>query len=174
MADVTQNAESWFDGLGSAAQGGGGNWFEPGTYKCAIVMVTRKVGGNNTNKGHKLIVAELKILEVLVALPADANYGATKRVGEVCGVVCDLNSAFPYLDMGRLKGLLDAAHGPPDPEIHGVGDAGWMKLAAAVTEPPGTALADMEVLVTATKKTTTKGKHISPVTFSAAPAPAGA
>lgn len=163
--DATQNAQDWFGGLGSAAQGGGGNYFTPGTYLAEIVTVARKVSQDPKKKSARMIVGELRIVEVLAALPADGEFAASKCAGEVCAVICNLDSAYPSLDMGRLRGLIEAAAGKPAD----TSDAGWGAYAAKVTEPPGTALATARVIVQAGKTRTRAGKAISPLTFSAAP-----
>lgn len=164
--DSTVNANDWMKGIGGASQGGGGNYFTAGTYLCEVVSISRKVSSDPKKKNARMVIGELRVVKVLAALPADGEYAASKHVGEVCAVICNLDSAYPALDLGRLRGMIEAAAGPPDD----TSEAGWIAHATAATEPPGTLLAGAQIVVTVSKTRTRAGKAICPVTFSAAPA----
>jgi hypothetical protein len=129
------------------------------------VSVARKVSADPKKRAARMIIAELRILEVAANLPADNGFPASSRVGETCAVIMNLDSGYPF-DLGRLKGLLTATLGGGIAST----EAEWLDVAAKATEPPGHALAGQRVRVTAGRKTTEKGVKIVPVTFAPIPA----
>lgn len=170
MSDVTVNAADWFAGMGSASQTGGGNWFTAGTYLCEVVSLSRMVSKDPKKKNARIIVGDLRVVEVIASLPADGDFGPSKVVGEVCAFYANLDSAYPSMDLGKVRGLIEAAAGPPEDTSTGApSTAGWASHAARATEPPGTALAGARVIVQAGKTRTKAGKPIVTTTFSAAP-----
>jgi hypothetical protein len=150
-------------GLSSAQANGGGNYFAPGVYLCEVVAITRRESQDPAKKGALLIIGELKVLETVTAFPAEGDLPASNKAGEVCSVICNLNSKFPSMDLGRLKGMLSALLGA-------VGDEEWAATADAVTAPPGTTLAGGRLVVRASPTTTRAGKRITALSFSPAPA----
>lgn len=155
----------FFKGLGSATQGGAGNYVASGEYLTEVVSAVGTTSKDPKKKGARLVIIELRVVETLVSLPAGDGYAASNRPGEICSVVCNLDSLYPSMDLGRLKGFLGAVLG----DDAASDDDGWAAVAAKVLAPPGHALAGQRVVVSATRKTTQARKQIVATTFRAAP-----
>lgn len=156
---------NWLSGLGVATQGGGGNYPRRGEYVAEIVSLLHKVSNNPKTKGHHIVVGDLRIVEVLSGYP-DSN-----KVGETVGFYADTNGAYPSLELGKIKGILEAAIGTPsDAEIdailaangrtRGPGEGAWDALAAFLLSPPGDRLAGQRVRLAGVPVTTKTGKAI--------------
>jgi hypothetical protein len=181
--DATTNANDWFPGLGGATQGGSGSYINPGTYLLAVVALTRKVSQNPKQKGARMVIAEFKVSEVLNALEKDGDFAASNKRGEHVTVIINLDGAYPTLEQGKLKGILEGAFGAmPEEECAAVlegmgvkcpkGADPWVVLAAHVTTPPGTTLAGETMLCTAGKTRSRAGKPVTTLRFAGAPAAA--
>ena len=165
MSDI-----NWADamkGLGSATQSGGSNFFGPGEYLAEVVSITRKISSDPKKRGAPMIIAELRVVEALVARAATANHPPSNATGEVCAVIVNLAGAYPSLELGKLKGILQAILGAEAATT----DDEWIALATQVTEPPGQMLAGQRLIVRGTPKPTpTKGGfYITTLTFAPAP-----
>lgn len=171
--------QSWFGALSGASQGGGGNYINRGEYVVEILDLQRKKSTDPKKLNHRLIVGGLRIVQVLTAFPAEGSLKASNVAGETVSFYADLDSAYPQLDQGRLRGILEHATGAHTPEgvaefLSGIGvdvPAGtdpWVVLGAWATEPPGDRLTGMRVRVSATPVVTKAKNVIVKMTFSTA------
>lgn len=154
---MANEAGDWFRGLGSASQGGSGNWFRQGDYLAEVVTLTRRVSSDPKKREARMIIAELRVVEVVRV----DEIAAPHRVGEICSVAVNLDGAYPSMERGKLKGILSALLG-----ADAASDAaGWEELAWKVTTPPGTILAGARLLVSGRTVTTRAGKQICGLHF---------
>lgn len=165
MSDI-----NWADamkGLGSATQSGGGSYFGPGEYLAEVVSISRKISSDPKKKSAPMIIAELRVVEVLVGRAGTATHPPSNGVGEVCAVIVNLAGAYPSLELGKLKGVLQAILGAEAATT----DEEWIALAVAMTEPPGQKLAGQRLVVRGTPKATPtrSGVYITTLTFAPAP-----
>lgn len=159
--NASVSSPDFFAGLGAASQGGVKNYVNGGTYLVEILSMV----GSRTRKDHRVVITECRVHEVILALPAEDGFAASNRVGETVSVFVDLDSEFPDMDLGKLKGQLVAVLGDGIAST----DAEWSDLAAKVCTPPGHALAGERMMITATRTTTKGGRKIASLVFSAAP-----
>lgn len=150
----------WFGGLGKADDTGAGNWFRRGTYLCEVVSIVRRESTDPAKKGARLVIASLSVVEVMTAFPE------SQAVGESGTVFCNLDSKYPSMDLGRLKGLIGAILGSTDD----LSDDAWDEMAETLTTPPGTAAAGSRLIVEAVPTTTRGGATINALVFRPAPA----
>jgi hypothetical protein len=85
------------------------SYFAPGRYLCELLAVKRITSDKPTSKGRTKIVAEFRVVDVVDAFAADANYPASNPAGDRCAVVLDVEG--PYADSARveLREILTAA-----------------------------------------------------------------
>ena len=172
-------ATDWFGALSGASQGSYGNYANRGEYIVEVLDLQRKISQDPRKSGHRLIVGGLRIVEVITSFPAEGSLKASNVVGETVSFFADLDSAYPQLDQGRLRGILEHAVGAHTADavaefLTGVGVAvpagtdPWVVLGAWATEPPGDRLAGMRVRVSATPVVTKAKNVIVKMTFSTA------
>lgn len=169
------SGNGWFGGLGGASANGGGAWIEGGVYDIEILRITRHFSNNPKSKGNRLVITEARVVKVLLTQEAEDGFKASNRVGEHVSIICNLDGAYPSMELGRLKGILGAALGDVDEELlamYGIPadhPEPWAAVAEAVTAPPGDALAGVVIRAIGTRKMSAKNRPIVALSFTAVP-----
>lgn len=165
--------DDWFEGFGGAQVRGQGNYINAGVYNIRIMRLVRRTSEKPDTKGHKMVILEGEVDEVLVSYPRseDGDYAASNAKGERVSAVFNLTKN-PDLANGELKALLLAAlnDGRDDDELlaqDSLNEEQWNAAIRKATEPPGEELKGKMVRAQATRMRAKKsGKAITPPAWS--------
>lgn len=159
-----------FGGFGGTKPREQGSFIQPGTY---IVEVEKMIGilsNKPGTKGHEKFIAEFTILETVVAFPADREGGkkfeASNRPGERVSFIQNVTK-FEDMALGNIKGLMLAIGQTAQPDLKDgdISPEEWDTALAEATAPPHTKCAGVRLICQAIKWETSKGNHITAVSF---------
>jgi hypothetical protein len=151
---------SWIDAAKGASAPGERNYFNSGDYVVEVISLTKQSSLKPETKGQTLFIGRYRIVEVLADFPANADYAASNRVGEIVATVFNVDGKYADMERGKLNNLLTALIGP---DWASMGEEALNGAVAA----PGLTFAGQRIRATASRTNTSRSKKIAAVSFSA-------
>lgn len=188
---MTTTDNDFFRGFGTASIRGGGNFLAPGVYDLSLTALIRKTSENPSTAGHRIVIGEFVVDDVVTAYPADhgtappgapPDWSASNQRGEKVSYIQNF-TRHHAMAMGNTKGLLlavlnvkaalkAAAEGKPPPALlteTSLTPEQWEAAIGKATTPPGEWAKGVRVRAHVGKTRTKEKKPFSPVTWSPLP-----